>query len=738
MRKIIFINLLIIIITVQLCAQTEPWVRISPKPIESSLQEITRIPGTNRMMALGTGAAILYTDDMGENWNIIYKPADIPRETGLNAISFVDENIGYAVGSESTLIKTTDGGMTWVDISPAGDKEFDDVYFHNELYGFITKINTVLRTTDGCQTWDLEYISSGFHPKHLHFTNDTTGYIGDSWSSYYYKTVDGGENWGQVNINPFIENFKLSAILFINENIGFISGEIYSVSNVDNIILRTNDGGNSWTQVYSHYFNYVHHFYFYNSDTGFAVGPRVMYDNMILRTTDGGLNWQECNMPYSYWYLNSINFSDEGTGLCVGNRGQTYSSYDWGENWEKTSQSACEPGNTITDAQIIEDSIVFFVTSNSSAGVPSGSIYKSIDAGASWDYSFSGYPFNSIHFLNPLYGFACGPDIGKVYKTTDGGESWDGYEINYWNFSPECVYFINEQIGFVGGEENYFEEIYKTTDGGENWYKINTILLYMFYNITDFEFIDDSNGFAVGPDYYYGSFLARTNDQGETWTADSLGFFSEPKKIHFLNSDTGFIIGSNNLILKTIDGGDNWYEVPSGISGSISFLDINFPTNQTGYITASENEVTIIKTTDCGETWEPIEFPCTATPRTVDFFNENEGLFMGNSGIIFKTYTGGVVSIPEFTEDKTKEIDWHCYPNPVKDILNIKLNLANDKYPDVLIFYDIFGRKIKKIEIPEKQETIKLDVSEWKNGVYFVISVFNGKIIREGKFVKVN
>ena len=301
MKKLILINFLSIIITIQLCAQTEPWLRISPKPIESSLKEITRIPGTDRMMALGTGASILYTDDMGENWNIIYKPGDISRKISLNAIYFVDENIGYAVGTKSTLIKTTDGGMTWIDISPAGDKEFDDVYFHNELYGFITKINTVLRTTDGCQTWDSISISSGFHPKHLHFTNDTTGYIGDSWSSYYYKTTDGGENWGQVNINPVIEDFKLSAILFIDENIGFISGEIYSVSNTDNIILKTTDGGNLWTQVYSHSFNYVHNFYFHNPDTGFAVGPRIMYDNMILRTTNGGLNWQECNMPYSSW-----------------------------------------------------------------------------------------------------------------------------------------------------------------------------------------------------------------------------------------------------------------------------------------------------------------------------------------------------------------------------------------------------------------------------------------------------
>ncbi len=736
MRKIIFINLLIIIISIQLYAQTEPWVRISPKPIESSLKEITRIPGTNRMMALGTGASILYTDDMGENWNIIYKPADIPRETSLNAISFVDENIGYAVGSESTLIKTTDGGMTWIDISPAGDNEFEDVYFHNELYGFITKYNSVLRTTDGCQTWDLEYISSVSHPKHLHFTNDTTGYIGDSWSSYYYKTTDGGENWVQININPFIENFKLNAILFINEDTGFISGRIDSVSSNNHVIFRTIDGGNLWTQVYTHYFNIILNFYFHNSDTGFAVGPRCFYDNMILRTTDGGLNWQECNMPLSYWNLNSISFSDESTGLCVGKHGQIFTSYDWGENWEKTYQSVCLPGGN-TAAQIIEDSLVFLTTYNSFTGVPSGSIYKSVDAGDSWDYSFSGDPFNSIHFSGPLNGLACGSDFGIVYKTNDGGESWDSYEINFSDFSPYCVYSINEQIGFIGGEENG-GVIYKTMDGGENWLKINTNSFNYFMYINDITFIDDSSGFVVGTDYSFSTILSFTNDQGVKWTTDTLGFPSSSSKVHFLNSDTGFIIGSYNLILKTIDGGDNWYEVSSGISGPFELLDIDFPTNQTGYITAGENEVTIIKTTDCGETWEPIEFPCTATPGTVDFFNENEGLFMGNGGIIFKTYTGGVVSIPEFPEDKAKETDWHCYPNPVKDILSIKLKLEDDKYPDVLIFYDIFGRKIKKIEIPGKQEIIKLDVSEWENGVYFVISVSNGKIIREGKFVKVN
>lgn len=734
MKKQVFLKLLSVMIITQLSAQTEPWIRISPKPIESSLQEIAHIPGTDRMMAIGTGASLMFTNDMGENWHINYRPGDVPRKTTLNAIHFVDSDIGYAVGSKSTLLKTMDGGISWEGISPAGEENILDVFFISTTVGVFTKETTIWKTINGGQSWDTVSANGTlYYPGHLHFINDSIGFLANKWGSGYFKTTNAGDTWQQVEINPSIEDFTVTAVQYLDQDIGFVSGTVSSISNSEHYILKTVNGGNTWEQVYSHPFNSNRHIYFHNDSIGFAVGPH-MYWNMILRTADGGETWHETNMAIAALYLNSFVFSDDGTGLCVGDRGYILKSNDWGQNWENSNEYQCR-ASIINDAQIIDDSIVYLASKGYGGGIPSGSIYKSTDAGNSWNQVFPLWPMTDIYFLNPLYGFVCGSSYGEVYKTIDGGETWSTHEIDFDDLTTTSLCFINEQVGFVGGNDGQSSKIYKTIDGGNNWYStLNYPLLWD--EIIDMEFIDDSVGFAIGPNWPYYGILLKTYDQGETWEQDSIGSNYNLKKIYFLNSGIGFIICSGNIILKTIDGGNNWYEVPSGITGSISFTDIDFPTDQTGYVTANGNETTVHKTTDGGETWLPIDFPCTATPTTVGFFNEDEGLVMGNGGIIFKTCTGGIVGAPEFPEDIAMESYLYCFPNPVKDILNI--NLKDRNCPETLIFHDNYGRAIKKIENPKKQEIVKVDVSHWKNGVYFVAAVSNGEIIGGEKFVKVD
>ena len=428
MKRLFLISVLSVIFTIHLLAQTDPWIRISPHPIESSLKEITRVPGTDRMMAIGSGASLLYTDDMGENWYVKYKPAGISRFIDLIAIHFINSNIGYAVGTESTLIKTTDGGMNWVDVSPEGNADFYDVFFFTELIGFYTTNSSIWKTTDGCQSWNLVTVNGSLWcPQHLNFIDDSVGLYSNTNSEYYFRSVDAGNSWDSVSINPAIDEFKISDILFLTDSIGFISGSAHYGSHEDCIILKTTNGGMTWTQAYLDSFNFVHDIYFHNSDTGFAVGPRIMYDNVILRTTDGGNTWEECTMPYSSWSLNSVVFSDEGIGLCVGDHGQIFSSYDWGSNWLKTNQTSCYAD--INTSQIVSDSIVYIGTSFFSR--IQGGIYKSIDAGNSWNSIFNLWEITSICFLSTELGFACGPRIGDVYKTTNGGQSWETIEIDF-------------------------------------------------------------------------------------------------------------------------------------------------------------------------------------------------------------------------------------------------------------------------------------------------------------------
>ena len=75
--------------------------------------------------------------------------------------------------------------------------------------------------------------------------------------------------------------------------------------------------------------------------------------------------------------------------------------------------------------------------------------------------------------------------------------------------------------------------------------------------------------------------------------------------VFFVNTDTGYVVGGNGTILKTINGGSDWTTQLSGTSnwlGSVYFTDGN-----TGYAAGSQE--TILKTDDGGTNWIKHTFP---------------------------------------------------------------------------------------------------------------------------------
>lgn len=71
------------------------------------------------------------------------------------------------------------------------------------------------------------------------------------------------------------------------------------------------------------------------------------------------------------------------------------------------------------------------------------------------------------------------------------------------------------------------------------------------------------------------------------------------------------------------------------------------------------------------------------------------------------------------------------YPNPAENFLNIK---CNEILKGQLIVYDIYGRKMDKLEL--KSEGIELDVSNYNSGIYFLSLTENGKLIATKKIIK--
>ena len=218
----------------------------------------------------------------------------------LYNIYFVNENVGYITGGRGTILKTEDGGKTWArkmarsDTPGRGGRRggiranLMGIQMISETTGFIAgSENTILKTTDGGETWvgSSERARVGETRNNLEniwFVSPTTGWVIGSFGTLLH-TADGGENWEKRD--PGFDN-NLFGIYFIDENTGWICGQ-------ESLILHTTDGGATWNQQKTESIDDLHDIIFVDAMVGWAVGGY----NTILHTTDGGKTWTVSNIP---------------------------------------------------------------------------------------------------------------------------------------------------------------------------------------------------------------------------------------------------------------------------------------------------------------------------------------------------------------------------------------------------------------------------------------------------------
>ena len=220
----------------------------------------------------------------------------------LYNIYFVDENVGFIIGGRATILKTEDGGKTWSRKMAMSDTpgrggnprplraNLMGIQMINETTGFIAgSENTILKTTDGGESWvgSSERARVGETRNNLEglwFVSETTGWIIGSFGTLL-QTTDGGTNWTKQD--PGFDN-NLFGIYFVDENTGWISGQ-------EGLILHTSDGGANWTQQKTESIDDLHDIIFVDAMVGWAVGGY----NTILHTSDGGKTWAASNIPGS-------------------------------------------------------------------------------------------------------------------------------------------------------------------------------------------------------------------------------------------------------------------------------------------------------------------------------------------------------------------------------------------------------------------------------------------------------
>ena len=209
----------------------------------------------------------------------------------LRGVSAVSEQVAWASGAGSTVLRTTDGGLTW--------------------QKFIVSSNTLdFRDIDAIDAQTV-YVMS----------------IGNGPASCIYKTTDAGTTW-KLQFRNDDEKAFLDAMSFWDANHGIAFGD-----SVDKqfYILTTTDGGRTWSRVPAANLPpaQVNEGAFAASGTNIAVfgkthawiGTGAAAKSRVLRTTDGGRTWQVADTPLASGPSSgifSIAFRDAKHGVIAG------------------------------------------------------------------------------------------------------------------------------------------------------------------------------------------------------------------------------------------------------------------------------------------------------------------------------------------------------------------------------------------------------------------------------------
>jgi photosystem II stability/assembly factor-like uncharacterized protein len=111
--------------------------------------------------------------------------------------------------------------------------------------------------------------------------------------------------------------------------------------------------------------------------------------------------------------------------------------------------------------------------------------------------------------------------------------------------------------------------------------------------------------------------------------------------IHFVNKDTGWTVGAQGVILKSIDGGESWQNILSPITSVLT----NVHSFNGQIVVAVGYDGKIIRSTDSGINWQQVTSGVTGDLWRVQMINDTLGWVCGSNNFILKTTDGGITWI---------------------------------------------------------------------------------------------
>lgn len=589
-------------LTAALFAQAyQDWKSTHPTPQANILRK-HKMVDANTWFAVGANGTFMRTTDAGTNWYFHHqagKFSNTAQTIGQNYdVWYLDAATGIVAGDRGFIGRTTNGGTTFDSVGngliPVAQRA-QSIWFADANTGYIGagsgsgSAGTIVKTTDGGLTWTSIYTTTTSAVQAVGGTSAQTVHAVLA-NGGVMKSTDGGTTWS-TPVAGTVSSF-MYAISFIDSDTGFIAGSQGAIS-------KTTNAGATWTALTPLQTDWA---YFQVK----VVSPTEIYlvgdPTFLHKSTNFGATWSSLPItPVSgpastfIWY----SLDKQGSVMTLaGDYGIIAKSTNGGTSW--TSDNFLLTTQIMFDIQAVPGTNTVLAVGRQYTSM-ARQVLRSTNRGDSWiaiDVPVV-TDLQAISMVNSTVGYACGTN-SQVVKTTNAGLTWTPVtrpHVN--NYTLQAIEFVDANTGwvFVNFAAVTGGNIFKTTDGGTTWTQqtIGTT-----DQIAQADMVDANVGYlCLNPS---GRPIYKTTNGGSSWTSVTVPFTGQIRDIRALDADNVYIGTSagTNRVAKSTNGGTSWTQITLPITVDVNSLDFRDVNN--GYVTGNSTTV-VCQTTDAGASW---------------------------------------------------------------------------------------------------------------------------------------